>query len=90
MSRAIPAVVIGFVAKYPHPETGDPVEVPCETMDEAELVARLFEGAAEAVTVPCSSCEDGSPVPHNGSRYCESGSIASGGNKAHCTCDVCF
>ena len=39
---------------------------------------------------PCPSCKEGTPVPHNGSRYCESGSIASGGNKAHCTCDVCF
>lgn len=27
---------------------------------------------------------------HNGSQYCNCGSIASGGTKAHCTCDVCF
>ena len=27
---------------------------------------------------------------HNGSSLCRSGSIASGGNRAHCTCDACF
>ena len=27
---------------------------------------------------------------HNGSRFCESGSIASGGKRSHCTCDMCF
>lgn len=27
---------------------------------------------------------------HNGSRSCRSGSIASGGNRSHCTCDTCF
>lgn len=27
---------------------------------------------------------------HAGSRYCQSGSIASGGHRAHCTCDTCF
>lgn len=27
---------------------------------------------------------------HNGSRNCESGSIASGGQVAHCSCDTCF
>jgi hypothetical protein len=26
----------------------------------------------------------------NGSRRCESGSVASGGNKTHCSCDICF
>ena len=27
---------------------------------------------------------------HSGSRNCNSGSIASGGNRSHCTCDTCF
>ena len=27
---------------------------------------------------------------HDGSKGCESGSIASGGTRSHCTCDVCF
>jgi hypothetical protein len=37
----------------------------------------------------CAQCESG-PVWHNGSRGCKSGSIASGGSRAHCTCDYCF
>jgi len=31
-----------------------------------------------------------SPAWHNGSRLCKSGSIASGGTRAHCTCDYCY
>jgi len=27
---------------------------------------------------------------HDGSTHCESGSLASGGTHAHCTCDTCF
>ncbi len=27
---------------------------------------------------------------HNGSRMCKSGSIASGGTRAHCSCDYCY
>lgn len=37
----------------------------------------------------CSQCESG-PVWHNGSKVCKSGSIASGGSRAHCTCDYCY
>lgn len=43
----------------------------------------------------CDTCEDieemgGFGPSHNGSPRCESGSIASGGTRAHCTCDTCF
>ena len=39
----------------------------------------------------CSICQRSGMKPsHNGSKNCESGSIASGGNKSHCSCDVCF
>ena len=39
----------------------------------------------------CSGChQDGMYPSHNGSKMCESGSIASGGTKDHCTCDICF
>jgi hypothetical protein len=37
----------------------------------------------------CPSCQKFGPS-HDGSSRCESGSIASGGAKSHCTCDVCF
>ena len=40
----------------------------------------------------CPTCAlpDDLKPSHNGSRRCESGSIASGGTKAHCSCDLCF
>lgn len=39
----------------------------------------------------CEGCKrEGMYPSHNGSSMCKSGSIASGGKKAHCTCDVCF
>ena len=39
----------------------------------------------------CTSCADTTYLPrHAGSRYCESGSIASGGTRPHCACDWCF
>jgi len=45
---------------------------------------------------PCPTCveirekRNGFGPTHDGSPRCESGSIASGGRVAHCTCDVCF
>jgi hypothetical protein len=40
----------------------------------------------------CRTCqEDSLFVPnHDGSTMCQSGSLASGGRNAHCTCDTCF
>jgi len=39
----------------------------------------------------CEGCKEQGMYPsHNGSAMCQSGSIASGGKKAHCTCDACF
>ncbi len=44
----------------------------------------------------CVTCEDirtkhgGFGPSHEGSKLCESGSIASGGTIAHCSCDTCF
>lgn len=44
----------------------------------------------------CSTCEtirseyNGFGPSHEGSRLCQSGSLASGGNREHCTCDACF
>lgn len=38
----------------------------------------------------CAECRQGSPVSHNGSPRCQSFSIAAGGHRAHCTCDVCY
>ena len=38
----------------------------------------------------CKLCIEGHLSSHIGSSFCECGSIASGGDKAHCTCDRCF
>lgn len=38
----------------------------------------------------CPGCREKDGPSHDGSRRCESGSIASGGTRAHCTCDACF
>jgi hypothetical protein len=43
---------------------------------------------------PCEQCMDnklyGMGPSHDGSKRCESGSIASGGTRAHCSCSTCF
>jgi len=39
----------------------------------------------------CVVCQRGGPGPsHNGSPRCRSGSPASGGRHAHCSCDTCY
>lgn len=43
----------------------------------------------------CERCreieeERGFGPSHEGSQRCESGSLASGGRNAHCSCDTCF
>ena len=40
----------------------------------------------------CRTCQGGESTrpSHDGSARCESGSLASGGYKSHCTCDTCF
>jgi hypothetical protein len=42
---------------------------------------------------PCPTCcsiGGGFGPSHDGSRFCQSGSIASGGTRSHCTCGSCF
>lgn len=39
----------------------------------------------------CTGCaETGAHPSHEGATGCRSGSLASGGKNAHCTCDVCW
>ncbi len=42
----------------------------------------------------CKECRalliEGFGPSHSGSARCQSGSLASGGHRAHCTCDTCF
>ncbi len=43
-----------------------------------------------AVDPGCPGCLDPTAPSHDGSRHCLSGSIASGGVLAHCTCGRCY
>jgi hypothetical protein len=60
-------------------------------------VSKTESGAAKEWRnlAQCKTCETvreegGFGPSHNGSPLCRSGSIASGGTRAHCTCDTCF
>jgi hypothetical protein len=70
----------------------DPVE---------EAAPPVTRGAEHERTTPAGQrVEDGTerPLPtsepfgpsREGSPHCQSGSLASGGNRTYCTCDVCF
>lgn len=54
------------------------------------------ESLVQAIAEECKTCVEitekygGFGPSHDGSKFCESGSIASGGSKAHCSCDWCF
>ena len=63
-----------------HPVLG---EVPC-----CERCAARVDRMTECPT--CKEIAGGFGPSHDGSVNCESGSIASGGTHAHCTCDTCF
>lgn len=53
-------------------------------------MAKKEEGISEKAE-QCKGCQETGMHPsHDGSQFCESGSIASGGDTAHCTCDWCF
>jgi hypothetical protein len=68
--------------------------------DKREVIAlRARRDEADEIVKACTECRGcrqhwsrshGGGPKHNGSRMCESGSIASGGKNAHCTCDTCF
>lgn len=53
----------------------------------ADCYVKLLGGE---VCRQCMGIGTGMGPGHGGSKHCESGSIASGGTRAHCTCDVCF
>jgi DNA-damage-inducible protein D len=57
---------------------------------EAKFTEELLPERTENAVPGCAECAGGNPASHNGSPNCTSGSIASGGTKAHCTCDYCY
>ena len=60
---------------------------------EHKLRALLSEGLPQGAEPDCPTClqiGSGMGPTHQGSKNCKSGSIASGGTLAHCTCGICF
>jgi hypothetical protein len=57
---------------------------------EAELRATSPELFNPVIVEDCSGCPPRGGPTHNGSARCQSYSIASGGHRSHCSCDVCF
>jgi hypothetical protein len=59
-----------------------------------ERTETMAKAVQEIASMTCAECERqaaGSFGPsHLGSKRCESGSLASGGPKVHCTCEACF
>ncbi len=57
--------------------------------DEILSMAVLLRGGDP----DCPACREqglGMGPSHQGSPRCESGALASGGDRSHCSCDVCF
>lgn len=66
-------------------------------MATLSTAGRLTEPTVKPAEVKpgCTLCaqiaaEGGFGPRHDGSRFCESGSIAAGGKNEHCSCDRCF
>jgi hypothetical protein len=55
-----------------------------------ETIAAALEGMTIQERPRCMLCQDGKGPSHDGSKLCRSGSIASGGTRPHCSCDICF
>ena len=77
-----------------HWETHNLAGTPHRGLERFEVTAARLEALWQAKKV-CKTCAEvslsGIKPSHNGSPNCQSGSIASGGTRAHCTCnDGCF
>jgi len=65
------------------PHKGEPmgyIEHICEQQDDQECETCRLIKEKKLTSWPS----------HDGSKNCESGSIASGGANSHCSCDICF
>jgi len=69
---------------------------PCESAEARQRMERFFAGddthtgSGNPLDTICRGCQSNDGPSHAGSEQCQSGSIASGGTRAHCTCDVCY
>jgi DNA-damage-inducible protein D len=69
--------------------------LPLDDLDAAREAKQLFltqsmPSVSLDAVAGCSECAGGNPASHFGSVDCQSGSIASGGETAHCTCNFCY
>lgn len=67
----------------------------CKICEKQFSLRTDFESAASILLIDMmeeiSGANDKFVMPtYNGSRHCKSGSIASGGIRAHCTCNICL
>lgn len=67
-----------------HPLSGRYVDRESETWEENK------EYLAVSDTAPVMTKDPGYGPSMRGSKNCKSGSVASGGDKTHCSCDICF
>ncbi len=67
----------------------DSVEL-LETMVAAHRFAKQSRQRKSVEHNGCKQCLSPHGPSHEGSKRCRSGSIASGGNRSHCTCDTCY
>jgi hypothetical protein len=56
---------------------------------ETEALAAMPAAPMGDMFPDCAECAAGSGISHSGSINCTSGSLASGGPVAHCSCDYC-
>jgi len=80
------------VARHLQSSNGGSAEQP-DTERRQEEAARFVREARRRDSErwgDCAFCLDVDGPRHEGSSRCESGAIAAGGDKAHCTCDVCY
>lgn len=62
----------------------------CTSNEKRFRLRKERQSLREELKWHCTSCAKSEIVSHEGSPLCESGSLASGGHRSHCTCDVCF
>jgi DNA-damage-inducible protein D len=59
-------------------------------IDEQRALSESLPDPTVDAVPGCSECSGGAKASHYGSAKCTSGSLASGGSVAHCTCDHCY
>jgi hypothetical protein len=91
MSEGITIESLLYVQRYAQQRMHDDRQPDWQRGAWHDVSLRLGEEIDRLRMLECAECrQEGMKPSHRGSSHCESGSIASGGIKAHCTCDVCF